>query len=134
MGTHPIFESDFDCLTESFEEVMDDNWIEKEKNLIGMSEAPEKAKKKSHLLAISLVLGMALFNVAAEQSSRSLVTDVDFNAPVFIQYFSTSWMMFCALVYSCGVLLHNLRRGDRWNSKLIPDLKPIGFEPGRSFF
>ena len=46
---------------------MDDNWMEKEKNLIGMSEAPEKAKKKSHLLAISLVLGMALFNVAAEQ-------------------------------------------------------------------
>ena len=41
--------------------------MEKEENLIGMSDGPEKVKKKSHLLAISLVLGMALFNVAAEQ-------------------------------------------------------------------
>lgn len=52
---------------DSFAEEMEDNFMEKEENLIGMSDGPEKAKKKSHLLAISLVLGMALFNVAAEQ-------------------------------------------------------------------
>jgi hypothetical protein len=51
----------------SFPEEMEDNFMKKEENLIGMSDAPEKEKKKSHLLAISLVLGMALFNVAAEQ-------------------------------------------------------------------
>ncbi|CBY32408.1 unnamed protein product [Oikopleura dioica] len=113
-------------------EEFEDSFMEKEENFIGMSDTPEEAKKKSHLLAISLVLGMALFNVAAEQSSKSLVTEYDFGAPVFIQYFSTSWMMICAFVYSCGVLLQNLKSGTRWNSELIPDLKPIGFEPGHS--
>jgi len=48
--------------------------MEKEENFIGMSDTPEEAKKKSHLLAISLVLGMALFNVAAEQVRYHAVT------------------------------------------------------------
>ena len=52
---------------------MEDNFMEKGENLIGMSDEPEKTKKKSHLLAISLVLGMALFNVAAEQVTFTVV-------------------------------------------------------------
>ena len=47
--------------------------MEKGENLIGMSDEPEKAKKRSHLLAISLVLGMALFNVAAEQVTFTVI-------------------------------------------------------------
>ena len=53
--------------TMSFSEDKDEHFMEKEKNVIGMPEKAEEPEKKSHLLAISLVLGMALFNVAAEQ-------------------------------------------------------------------
>ena len=52
---------------------MEDNFMEKGENLIGMSDEPEKTKKKSHLLAISLVLGMALFNVSAEQVTFTVI-------------------------------------------------------------
>ena len=51
----------------SFSEDKNDHFMEEEKNAIGMPEKAEEPKQKSHLLAISLVLGMALFNVAAEQ-------------------------------------------------------------------
>ena len=45
---------------------------------------------KESIYGVIIVLLVATFNVLAEQSSRSIVNQI--NAPFFMMYFSTGWL------------------------------------------
>ena len=80
--------------------------------------------KMNPFFGIFLVVMMALFNVAAEQTSRSIV--IGFDAPFFMQYFSTSWVSVCFIIYTIIKIIQNLILSEKWNFELVPDLKPLG--------
>ena len=49
-----------------------------------------ESPRKESVYGVVIVLLVATFNVLAEQSSRSIVTEI--NAPFFMMYFSTGWL------------------------------------------
>merc|ERR1711935_311723 len=83
---------------------------------------------KQTVYGVAIVVLIAGFNVLAEQTSRSIVTQ--FSAPFFMMYFSTAWLVVLAPVHALGSIAVNVVNGASWKLDLVPDLKPLGLTGG----